>query len=99
VAILLALAVTLAVPTTRAAVSYVVVVDLSHGQGVKGLDVFLKTLYDAEVYLIVPSKEFYDALSPQIKALATGYYVGNLAREVLPNTAPRYLSSSRLIAF
>jgi hypothetical protein len=90
VAILLALAVTLAVPTTRAAVSYVVVVDLSHGQGVKGLDVFLKTLYDAEVYLIVPSKEFYDALSPQIKALATGYYVGNLAKFTDPATGREY---------
>jgi len=90
VAILLALAVTLAVPTTRAAVSYVVVVDLSHGQGVKGLDVFLKTLYDAEVYLIVPSKEFYDALSPQIKALTTGYYVGNLAKFTDPATGREY---------
>jgi hypothetical protein len=90
VAILLALAVTLAAPTTRAAVSYVVVVDLSHGQGVKGLDVLLKTLYDAEVYLIVPSKEFYDALSPQIKALATGYYVGNLARFTDPATGREY---------
>ncbi len=80
VALLLTAVVALALPTARAAVSYVVVVDLSHGQGVKGLDVFLKTLYDAEVYLIVPSKEFYDALSPQIKALATGYYVGNLAK-------------------
>lgn len=90
VAILLALAVALAVPTTRAAVSYVVVVDLSHGQGVKGLDVFLKTLYDAEVYLVVPSKEFYDALSPQIKALATGYYVGNLAKFKDPATGREY---------
>ena len=90
VAILLALAVTLAVPTTRAAVSYVVVVDLSHGQGIKGLDIFLKTLYDAEVYLIVPSKEFYDALSPQVKALATGYYVGNLAKFTDPATGREY---------
>ncbi|MCC6047705.1 MAG: hypothetical protein LM571_05955 [Desulfurococcaceae archaeon] len=90
VVVLLTLAVVLAVPTTRAAVSYVVVVDLSHGQGVKGLDVFLKTLYDAEVYLIVPSKEFYDALSPQIRALATGYYVGNLAKFTDPATGREY---------
>lgn len=87
---LLTLAPVLALPTARAAVSYVVVVDLSHGQGVKGLDVFLKTLYDAEVYLIVPSKEFYETLSPQIKALATGYYIGNLAKFRDPATGREY---------
>ncbi len=85
-ALLITAVVALAIPTARAAVSYVVVVDLSHGQGIKGLDVFLRTLYDAEVYLIVPSKEFYDALSPQIKALVTGYYVGNLAQFTDPVT-------------
>ncbi|MEM1707520.1 MAG: hypothetical protein QXQ86_04590 [Sulfolobales archaeon] len=92
VALLLALAIALAVYSvpTRGAVSYVVVIDLTHGQGVKGLDVFLKTMYDAEVYLIVPSKEFYDALTPQVKALVTGYYVGDLSKFKDPATGREY---------
>lgn len=90
-ALLAVLAFALAMPIpTRGAVSYVVVVDLTHGQGVKGLDVFLKTLYDAEVYLVVPSKEFYEALTPQIKALTTGYYVGDLSKFKDPVTGREY---------
>lgn len=91
VALVVALILTLTTPLIlRGAVSYVVVVDLTHGQGVKGLDVFLKTLYDAEVYLIVPSKDFYEALSLQIKVLITGYYIGDLSKFTDPATGREY---------
>lgn len=63
-----------------AAVSYVVVIDLAHGESAKGLDVFLRTMYDAEVYVILGKKGDEAKLPPQALPLLTGILYGTLDR-------------------
>ncbi len=63
---------------TRSAISYVVVVDLAHGQSPKGLDIFVKTLYDGEIYVLLSSESDLAKLDPVSRSLISGYLIGTL---------------------
>ncbi len=54
----------------------VVVVDLSHGQGTLGLDILMKSVPEAEWYILVRSPEAAATLDPAICHLARGILVG-----------------------
>ena len=64
----------------RSAVSYVVLVDLAHGESAKGLDIFAKTLYDAEIYVLLSSEKDIAKLDPVSRNLISGYLIGTLDR-------------------
>lgn len=65
-------------PAARTAVSYVVVIDLAHGESPKGLDIFVKTLYDAEIYVLLSSDKDIARLDPVTRNLISGYLFGTL---------------------
>lgn len=65
-------------PAARTAVSYVIVIDLAHGESPKGLDIFAKTLYDAEIYLLLSSDKDIARLDPVTRNLVSGYLFGTL---------------------
>jgi len=69
----------------RSAVTYVVLVDLAHGESAKGLDVFVKTLYDAEVYVLLSSEKDLAKLDPVSRGLISGYLVGTLDKMATPD--------------
>ncbi len=61
----------------RSAVSYVVLVDLAHGESAKGLDVFAKRLYDAEIYVLLSSEKDIAKLDPVSRLLGQIYSAGD----------------------
>jgi hypothetical protein len=69
----------------RSAITYVVLVDLAHGESAKGLDVFAKTLYDAEIYVLLSSERDLAKLDPISRNLISGYLIGSLDKMATPD--------------
>ncbi|MEZ0289635.1 MAG: hypothetical protein ABWJ42_00905 [Sulfolobales archaeon] len=62
-------------------ISYSVLVDLSHGQEVNGLEVLTRDLYDADIYILLKNSSDIDRLPPLVR-LSTRVLYGSFDRIV-----------------
>jgi hypothetical protein len=55
------------------------------GSLLRGLDIFAKTLYDAEIYVLLSSEKDIAKLDPVSRNMISGYLIGTLDRMTTPD--------------
>ncbi len=77
---LVALLAAFSVPAYTHPVGIPILVDLTHGQSPRGLEIMMKVVPEAEWYILVRTQEDADALPPVVKALAHEIIIGDFSK-------------------